>query len=71
MQLLGAGSPKPTIFMGNMSCMGHLNAGKLTKSERAKRTVIKTIRTIFAFRLDIYTGWLDYIAFSSLSPFGS
>ena len=48
MMLHGARSPKRTMFMGNMSTMGILDKGKLTKKEREKRTGLKTTRSMAA-----------------------
>lgn len=46
MQLHGSGSPKRTMFMGNLQTMGLLDKGKLTAKERKKRTKTKTTRTM-------------------------
>ncbi|CAK9108740.1 Uncharacterized protein SCF082_LOCUS50570 [Durusdinium trenchii] len=44
MALHGGRSPKRSMFMGNMSSLGGLDKGKLTKAERVKRTKISTAR---------------------------
>ena len=46
MALHGGRSPKRSMFMGNMSSLGGLDKGKLTKAERVKRTKISTARSL-------------------------
>ena len=46
MELHGSGSPKRSMFMGNLLTMGLLDKGKLTAKERKKRTKTKTTRNM-------------------------
>lgn len=46
MQLLGHGSPKPTVGYSNASWVSWLDMGTLTKEYRLANTVLKTTRLI-------------------------
>ena len=53
--------------MGNLSSMGDLNKGKLSKAEREKRTKLSTSRSLFENRkvtldLDQVMHWVLFIA---------
>lgn len=44
----GGTSSKPTIFWGNMSTMGDLNKGRLSKEERLAKTTVQTTSFLVA-----------------------
>ena len=62
MQLLGHGSPKPTVVYSNGSWVSWLDMGTLTKEYRLANTVLKTTRLIprreFHLRLSNGCAWV-------------
>ena len=63
----GGTSSKPTIFWGNMSTMGDLNKGGLSKEERLAKTTVQT--TSFLVANVFLALWYDVSRNSKLLDF--